>query len=637
MADEARYSVGIDLGTTNCAVAYVDLASDDGDAAETRAIHDLAIPQLVNPGEVAERSLLPSFLYVAGEFDFPADSLRLPWKDDAAERWVVGELARKRGSENPSRLVASAKSWLSYAGASRTSPILPWGAAAEVQKLSPVDASARYLQYLKHVWKCRVADSKGTPLDREHVLITVPASFDEEARELTLRAAKEARFGDVTLLEEPQAACYAWIDSMGEAWRRTLRVGDLLLVVDIGGGTTDFSLIAVAEHDGDLALERVAIGDHILLGGDNMDLALARVMQQRLEGEGHRIDMWQLQALWHQCRVAKETLFARADQDSHPITVLGKGSRLIGGTIRGELHRDDLNKVLVDGFFPLVAAGEMPARRAAAGLQELGLPYAADPAVTRHLSRFLSRQAADAHVSSSSVSSSVSSAVRRGPSGLVCPTHLLFNGGVMKAAPLRARIVDVLNGWLTRDGFAPLDAAHVLDAHDLDHAVARGAAYYGRVRAGGRGVRIRSGASRSYYIGIESALPAVPGFATPLKALCVVPFGMEEGTSASIAGREFGLAVGEPAEFRFLTSTIRKGDPPGTIIEDWGDDLEELGRLEVTLEHDPRGTSAGSQGVIPVTLESRFSEVGTLELWCETRDRSHRWKLELNIREARPA
>jgi len=633
MADEARYSVGIDLGTTNCAVAYVDLRSDEGDVAETGGIHDLTIPQLVNPGEVADRSLLPSFLYVAGEFDFPADSLRLPWKDDAAERWVVGELARKRGAENPSRLVASAKSWLSYAGASRTSLILPWGAPAEVQKLSPVDASARYLQYLKHVWKCGLAEPSGRSLDREDVLITVPASFDEEARELTLRAASEADFGNVTLLEEPQAACYAWIDSMGEAWRRTLRVGDLLLVVDIGGGTTDFSLIAVGEHDGDLALERVAIGDHILLGGDNMDLALARLMQQRLEGEGHRIDMWQLQALWHQCRLAKETLFARSDQDAHPITVLGKGSRLIGGTIRGELHRDDLNKVLVDGFFPAVAAGEMPARRAAAGLQELGLPYAADPAVTRHLARFLSRQAADAHISASSASS----VVRRGPSGLVSPTHLLFNGGVMKAAPLRARIVDVLNSWLTRDGFAPLDAAHVLDAQDLDHAVARGAAYYGRVRASGRGVRIRSGASRSYYIGIESALPAVPGFAAPLKALCVVPFGMEEGTSASIAGREFGLAVGEPAEFRFLTSTIRKGDQPGTIIEDWGDDLDELGRLEVTLEHDPGGISAANQGVIPVTLESRFSEIGTLELWCETRDRSHRWKLELNIREARPA
>jgi hypothetical protein len=626
MASEARYSVGIDLGTTNSAMACADLTGED-------AIEILAIPQLVNAGEVSDGSLLPSFLYVAGEFDFPADSLRLPWPDDAAPRWVVGELARKRGSENPSRLVASAKSWLSYAGASRTSPILPWGAPEEVPKLSPVAASARYLQHLRQAWDVRfAAQLPALALDRQDVLITVPASFDEEARELTLRAAAEGGLTHVTLLEEPQAACYAWIDTAGERWRRTLRVGNLLLVCDIGGGTTDFSLILVGEHDGDLALERVAIGDHILLGGDNMDLALARVVQQRLEGEGHRLDTWQMQTLWHQCRVAKETLFAQPDQDTHPVTVLGKGRRVIGGTIRGELRRSDLNAVLIDGFFPAVTADEMPARRRLAGLQELGLPYAADPAVTRHLARFLSRLAAG-----SPASASASSGVRRGPSGLVCPTHLLFNGGVMKADPLRARIVDVLNGWLTREGFAPLDAAHVLDAPDLDHAVARGAAYYGRARASGRGVRIRSGASRSYYIGIESALPAVPGFAAPLKALCVVPFGMEEGTSAPIAGREFGLSVGEPAEFRFLTSTIRKGDPPGTIIEDWGDDLEELGPLEVTLEADPSLTASTDDGVVPVTLESRVTEIGTLELWCNAKDGAHRWKLELNIREGRSA
>jgi hypothetical protein len=620
MTGDPRYSVGIDLGTTNSAMACADLTVEDG------AIEVVDIPQLVNPSDLSARSLLPSFLYVAGEFDFPADSLRLPWPDDDAARWVVGELARKRGSENPSRLVASAKSWLSYARTSRTSPILPWGAPEEVAKVSPVAASARYLQHLRQAWDARFAAGEpALTLDQQDVLLTVPASFDEEARELTLRAAAEAGLPRVTLLEEPQAACYAWIDSAGERWRRELRVGDLLLVCDIGGGTTDFSLIAVGERDGDLTLERVAIGDHILLGGDNMDLALARVVQQRLEGDGHRVDTWQLQTLWHQSRVAKETLFAHPDQATHPVTILGKGTRLIGATIRGELRRNDLNTVLVDGFFPIVGADEMPARRRHSGLQELGLPYAADPAVTRQLARFLSRQAAG---------SPSSAAVRRGPTGLVCPTHLLFNGGVMKAEPLRARIVEVLNSWLGSEGFAALDSAHVLDAPDLDHAVARGAAYYGRARAGGRGVRIRSGASRSYYIGIESALPAVPGFAAPLKALCVVPFGMEEGTSASIAGREFGLSVGEPAEFRFLSSTIRKADAPGTIIEDWGDDLEELSPLEVTLDAAPNLAASPDDGVVPVTLESRVTEIGTLELWCHAKDRVHRWKLEFNIREA---
>jgi hypothetical protein len=618
-ADAPRFSVGIDLGTTNCAIACAQIS----DSETLEPIEVLPIPQLVEPGEVAPLTLLPSFLYVVGDLDFPAGSLRLPWEDKRDRPpHIVGELARKRGSESPARLVSSAKSWLSHAGANRTAAILPWDAPGEVPKLSPVMAASAYLQHLRCVWDAGVAaDDPAQALDRQQVFLTVPASFDEEARQLTLRAAEGAGLANVTLLEEPQAACYAWIDSAGDRWRRQLRVGDLVLVCDIGGGTTDFSLILVSEQDGELSLERVAIGDHILLGGDNMDLALARVAQQRLEEAGHRIDTWQLQTLWHQCRVAKETLFAQPDRDGHPITVLGKSSRLIGGTIRTTLYRADLDQML-NGFFPTVGSADMPSRRRQTGLQELGLPYAADAAVTRHLARFLARQASGGPGTS---------AIRRGPSGLACPTHVLFNGGVMKASPLRARIVEVLNLWLQQEGFAPLDAVHVLDAPDLDHAVARGAASYGRVRASGRGVRIRSGAPRTYYVGIESALPAVPGFPAPLKALCVVPFGMEEGTSAAIPGREFGLAVGEPAEFRFLSSTIRKNDQAGAFIEDWGDDLEELGPLEVTLTKEGGGETAD---LTPVTLESRVTEIGTLELWCKERDGEGRWKLELNIRDA---
>jgi Hsp70 protein len=619
----SRYVVGIDLGTTNSALAYVDTEAAEGDGQRPVL---MPVPQVVNPGDVEERPLLASFLYLPRSGEVPAGSLRLPW--DANRDYCVGEYARKQGSQVETRLVSSAKSWLCHSGVDRKAPILPWRAGEGDRRLSPLEASTLYLKHLAEAWNTRMAAGRDDlKLEHQDIILTVPASFDAAARELTVEAARAAGLEHVTLLEEPQAAFYAWIDHNGSAWREKVKVGDVVLICDVGGGTSDFSLIAIAEEAGRLELTRVAVGDHILLGGDNMDLALARIVQQRLEGEGHRIDTWQLQTLWHQCRVAKETLFARPDQDAHAVTVLGQGTRLIGGTIRGELRRDDLDAVLVDGFFPPVSADEMPARRRLVGLQELGLPYAADPAVTRHLARFLSRQAAG---------SPASSAVRRGPSGLVCPTHLLFNGGVMKAAALRARIVDVLNGWLTREGFAPLDMAHVLDAPDLDHAVARGAAYYGRARASGRGVRIRSGASRSYYIGIESALPAVPGFQAPLKALCVVPFGMEEGTSAPIAGREFGLSVGEPAEFRFLTSTIRKGDPPGTIIEDWGDDLEELGPLEVTLEADPSLASSADDGVVPVTLESRVTEIGTLELWCNAKDGAHRWKLELNIREGRP-
>ena len=609
----AKYVVGIDLGTTNSAVARCDAAAE----VEESRIEVRSIPQLVNPNEVAERTLLPSFLYIPGEFDFPRGSIALPWEPEP--KLVIGELARKRGGETPNRLVASAKSWLSYAGVNRTAPILPWQAPEEVPKLSPIEASAQFLQYLRTVWdRSEAGGSSEVALEDQEVLLTVPASFDEEARELTRRAAEQAGYQHFTLLEEPQAAFYAWLASQGDAWRRRIKVGDLVLVCDVGGGTTDFSLIMVSEENGELILKRVAVGDHILLGGDNMDLALARVLQQRLEASGNRVDTWQLHGLWHQCRMAKEKMFESPEAQNYAITLLGKGTKLIGGTIKTELRREDLDQILVEGFFPKVGSDELPARQRRVGFQELGLPYAADPAFTRHLARFLSEQVRD---------SPEAAGIRRGRSGLACPTHILFNGGVMKAAVLSNRVVEVLNGWLRQEGFDPLGAEQILEAHDLEHAVARGAAYYGKARHG-RGVRIRSGASRTYYIGIESAMPAVPGMEAPLKALCVVPFGMEEGTEATIHGREFGLVVGEPAEFRFLKSSVRKQDQVGGLLEDWGSEIEELSPLEVTLKVE------GQHGtVVPVRLETRVTELGTLEVWCVSRDGTHRWKLELNIRE----
>jgi hypothetical protein len=609
----AKYIVGIDLGTTNSALACCDATA----AEEESRIEVRSIPQLVNPNEMAERTLLPSFLYIPGEFDFPKGSLALPWEPEP--KLVIGELARKRGAESPNRLVASAKSWLSYAAVNRTAPILPWQAPEEVPKLSPVEASSQFLQYLRTVWdSSEAAEQQQLAFAEQDVLLTVPASFDEEARELTRRAAEQAGYQHVTLLEEPQAAFYAWLASQGDAWRRRIKVGDLVIVCDVGGGTTDFSLIMVTEENGELTLKRVAVGDHILLGGDNMDLALARVLQQRLEASGNRVDTWQLHGLWHQCRSAKEKLFESPKTQTRPITLLGKGTKLVGGTIKTELTREDLDHVLVEGFFPKVASDELPARQRRVGFQELGLPYAADPAITKHLARFLSEQARN---------SPEAAGIRRGRSGLACPTHILFNGGVMKAAVLRDRVVEVLNRWLRQEGFDALGSGQILEAPDLEHAVARGAAYYGKARRG-RGVRIRSGASRTYYIGIESAMPAVPGLEAPLKALCVVPFGMEEGTEATIPNREFGLVVGEPAEFRFLSSSVRKQDQVGSLLDDWGADIEELSPLEVTLKLDGQlGT------VIPVRLETRFTELGTLEVWCVSRDGTQRWKLELNIRE----
>jgi hypothetical protein len=608
-----KYIVGIDLGTTNSALARCSATATE----EENPIEVRSIPQLVNPNEVAERTLLPSFLYIPGELDFPKGSLRLPWEPEP--KFLIGELARKRGAESPNRLIASAKSWLSYSGVDRNAPILPWQAPEDVPKLSPVDASSQFLEYLRTVWdNGEVGEQGELALAEQDVLLTVPASFNEEARELTRRAAEQAGYPHVTLLEEPLAAFYAWLESQGDAWRRRIKVGDLVLVCDVGGGTTDLSLIVVSEENGDLTLKRVAVGDHILLGGDNMDLALARVLEQRLEALGNRIDTWQLHGLWHQCRIEKEKLFESPKTQKRPITLLGKGTKLIGGTIRTELVREDLDRVLVEGFFPKVASGELPVRQRRVGFQELGLPYAADPAITKHLARFLSEQVRN---------SPEAADIRRGPSGLACPTHILFNGGVMKAALLRDRVVEVLNSWLRKEGFDALGAEQILEAPDLEHAVARGAAYYGKARLG-RGVRIRSGASRTYYIGIESAMPAVPGMEAPLKALCVVPFGMEEGTEAAIPGREFGLVVGEPAEFRFLSSSVRKQDHVGSLLEDWGTDIEELSPLEVTLQLD------GQQGaIVPVRLATRVTELGTLEVWCVSRDGAQRWKLELNIRE----
>ena len=610
---DARYTVGIDLGTTNSALAYCEAAA----AEEDGRIGVQGIPQLVNPNEVAERTLLPSFLYLPGDLDFPKGSLALPW--DREPRFVIGELARKRGAESPSRVVASAKSWLCYAAVKRTAPILPWQAPEDVPKLSPVEASSQFLQHLRSAWDSNHAKRKAElVLSEQEVLLTVPASFDEEARELTVRAAGQAGLKHVTLLEEPQAAFYAWLESQGDGWRKRIKVGDLVLVCDVGGGTTDFSLIAVSEEEGELALKRIAVGDHILLGGDNMDLALARLLEQRLESSGHRIDLWQLHGLWHQCRLAKEKLFEETKSQKQSVTLLGKGTKLVGGTIKAELTREDLIQVVVEGFFPKVSSDEAPARQRRIGFQELGLPYAADPAITKHLAQFLSQQVAN---------SPEAAKIRRGRSGLACPTHILFNGGVMKAAVLRDRLIGLLNSWLREEGFERLETEQVLDAPDLEHAVARGAAYYGKARRG-QGVRIRSGASRTYYIGIESAMPAVPGMEAPLKALCVVPFGMEEGTEAKIPEREFGLVVGEPAEFRFLSSSVRKQDQVGSLLEDWGEEIEEMSPLEVTLELN------GQEGtVLPVRLETRVTEVGTLEVWCVSRDGGHRWKLELNIRE----
>ncbi|HEX6897837.1 MAG TPA: Hsp70 family protein [Bryobacteraceae bacterium] len=598
----SQFVIGIDLGTTNSALAY---APAGGDPREKPAVELFPIPQLVNPGEIREEPLLPSFLYIPAANDFPAGSVALPW--DEAPHFVTGALAQKRGTEVASRLVASAKSWLSHSGVDRTAPLLPPNAPEGAARISPVEASQRYLEHLRHAWDSKMPDA---PFAEQEILVTVPASFDAVARELTLQAAEKAGYQNLRLLEEPQAAFYAWLERHPD-WRERVQVGDLILVVDIGGGTTDFTLIAVTEQGGDLQLERVAVGEHILLGGDNMDLALARHLEQQLAEKGTKLDALQLHALWQQCRLAKERLMEPDHKKrEEPVTILGRGTGLVGGTIKTKLQRDDIDRILAEGFLPSVSSHDMPQRRRM-GFAELGLPYAADAAITRHLARFLRQQAAQ----------SEHGAVRRTASGLAAPTHVLFNGGVLRAGLVRERVVDVLNGWLKEEGAAPVAP---LVGEDLMHAVARGAAYYGLAR-GGRGVRIRGGIARTYYLGIESAMPAVPGMPTPVKALAVAPFGMEEGTSAELPDREFGLVVGEPAEFQFFQSAVRKNDSAGTLLDNVSDELEELSPVEVTL--------AGNAGeFVPVTIETVITETGMLELWSVARD-GRRWKLEFNVRQ----
>ena len=599
-----KYVIGIDLGTTNCAAAY---APAGGDPRDVQPIDLLAIPQLVNPGEVRDEPLLPSFLYIPGASDFPAGATALPWNETPL--FIVGALAQKRGAEVASRLVASAKSWLSHAGVDRTSALLPLTAPEGVQKISPVEASRRYLEHLRAAWNSKMPDA---PFTEQQVFVTVPASFDAVARELTLKAAEQAGYQNLLLLEEPQAAFYAWIERHPD-WRERVRVGDLILVVDIGGGTTDFTLVAVTEEGGELQLERIAVGEHILLGGDNVDLALARHLEQQLSAQGTKLDMMQLNALWQQCRLAKEKLLEPDNKKrEHPVTILGRGTGLVGGTIKTKLLREDVDRILGEGFLPSVSSQDMPQRRRT-GLAEIGLPYAADAAITRHLARFLRQQAAQ----------SEHGVVRRGASGLAAPTHVLFNGGVLRASLVRRRILEVLNGWLKEEGLEP---AVPLVGEDLMHAVARGAAYYGLARTG-RGVRIRGGVPRTYYVGIESAMPAVPGMRAPLKALTVAPFGMEEGSSAQLREREFSLVVGEPAEFRFFQSAARKNDAAGSMLDDVGDDLEELSPVEVCLPADGK-----SGEFLPVTLETVVTETGMLQLWSVARD-GRRWKLEFNVRE----
>jgi hypothetical protein len=599
---DPAYIIGIDLGTTNSVVSYTKAQFDPRVQPEIRIFE---IPQLVSGGSVEKREILPSFILAPGRHDVSQGSLALPWKED--NRLAVGEFARDRGVEIPHRLISSAKSWLCNSRVDRNQAILPWESPEDVDRLSPVESSAAILGHIRDAWNHAMARGEGDfdeglKMENQDVYLTVPASFDAVARELTARAAQMAGISRVTLLEEPQAAFYAWIQSSGDAWRKAVAKGDLVLVCDVGGGTSDFSLIRVSEEDGELTLERIAVGDHLLVGGDNMDLALAYAVSRRAAEKGTKLDSWQMRGLWHGCRLAKEKIFSDPSAGGHPLTILGRGSSLIRGTIRIELPRQEVETVVLDGFFPTCDMDSRPQSGPKAGIRELGLSYESDPAITRHLASFLNRH---------------------GSGGTPrMPTAVLFNGGIMKADPIRKRILEVLSLWRKSEEGAAIREIH---SRDFDLAVARGAAYYGLARRGA-GIRIRGGLGRSYYIGVAASMPAVPGMPAPMKAVCVAPFGMEEGTEAVLEGREFALVVGEPVKFDFLGSTLRQEDGIGAVVEEWEGEIEEITTMETTLD--------GAYGtVVPISLSIRITEVGTLEIWCVSREDERRWKLEFNVRE----
>ena len=585
----SRYLVGIDLGTTNTACAYVD-------TQRGRTIEVFQIPQLTGVGRVEPRETLPSFVYLAGAHELPPGSLDLPWARD--RDFCVGHFAREQGARVPGRLVASSKSWLCHGGVDRTAAILPWGAAEDVKRISPVDASARVVRHVVDAWNATFPES----LAAQEVVLTVPASFDAVARELTVEAARAAGLDQLVLLEEPQAAFYAWLVVHEGGWRDAIAGHPLVLVVDVGGGTTDLSLMAARHGRGELAIERVAVGDHLLLGGDNMDLALAR----RVEGQlgGAALDAPRFHLLVSQCRHVKEAMLADASIAELPVTVPGRGGRVIGGALTTRVSRDVVLAVVLEGFFPRVGVDERPARGAAG--TDLGLPYAADAAITRHVADFLARQRG---------------AAGEGRATLVRPDALLFNGGACEPATVRDRVTDVIGQWHDPAGaWRPA----VLDVESLQLAVARGAAYYGLVRRG-HGVRIGSGTARTYYLGVDDPAPGNPS----RSVLCLVPRGMEEGEAVPLGDREFSLVTNRPVAFPLFTATDRTGEEPGAVVDVAADALTSLPPIRTVL----RFGRKLEERALPVQLEARLTELGTLEVWCRSCTTEHRWRLEFRLRD----
>ena len=601
VGSQPRFVVGIDLGTTNSALCFVDTRGSG------TAVTTFAVPQLTAPGQTERLETLPSFCMFGSEQERESGVLRLPWQRQNPGE-VVGVYARDQGRVSAGRMIESAKSWLCHSGVDRRAALLPWNGSTDISRLSPVQASARYLQHLREAWN---SVHPGHLLEQQDVVLTIPASFDEVARELTVQAAREAGLPRVVLLEEPQAAFYAWVHNHRDDWEQHVAAGQRILVCDIGGGTSDFSLIQVRRgEDGRVQFHRAAVGEHLLLGGDNLDLALAHLVEQDLGGRNFDGRQWgQLTAA---CRHAKESLLSEQAPESVTVNIASGGSRLIGGSVQATLERNQIVRALVEGFLPDVKWGE-EAQRSRLGFQEFGLPYASDAAISRHLAGFLKAYARACDEGSGDGSGLPNPLLAR-------PDLVLFNGGFFESPVLRARVLEVLTNL-----FRPLSADWspiVLRNQRLDLAVAQGAAYFGMVRRGA-GVRISAGLARTYYVAIEQP----DGTRT---ALCLAAAGTEASDQLQTIDREFRVRTWEPVEFPILVSGTRLSDRAGQLVEIIPEQISSLPPIRTVLT----GRRRGETGEVSARLAVRLTEIGTLELWCLQTDGSRRWQLQFDVRAA---
>ena len=606
-----KYIIGIDLGTTNSAVTYIDLALNE--ERSSPVIHHFEIPQITGSGETSKAKVLPSFLYLPGPHEFPVDALALPW-NKANKAGFVGILAREQGAKSPNRMISSAKSWLCHEKVDRHAPILPWGADDPAQKRSPIAVTSAYLKHIKDAWNHHVGEDESEWLENQSVVITVPASFDEVARDLTVEAATKAGIPNITLLEEPLAAFYSWLNVNEQKWDQLVDPGELILICDVGGGTTDFTLITLREKDGKPVFERIAVGDHLILGGDNMDLALAHLSEGRLQGEQKKkLSMGRWQSLCNQCRQAKEDILGELE-DEKTITLIGEGRKLIADTKTSRLNRSDVEEVILDGFFPLVSPDESLDLKPRQGMTEFGLPYAQDPAITRHLVRFLEQHREDLKETLDRDS--------------IEPDLIMFNGAALKPAILQERIRAAVS---TRFHGTENSPPRMLVNPDLDIAVALGASYYGRVRKG-YGVQVDSGSARGYYLGVHLSEKTAPneknGHHDPETAICLVERGMPEGTRNELHDKHFSVLANQPVRFHLYSSSYRSGDAVGDVIP-VDETLTTLPPLHTVIKF---GKKAKGGVSIPVKVEAHYTEMGTLALWCQSLKSPHRWRFQFQLR-----